>query len=59
MRAPFQVLALAIACMPLAVAQITVPIAGLVHDADVAAIATVEQATETQGATPQDRTLAV
>lgn len=54
----FAGLALAV-CAPGAWAQITVPIAELQHDANVAAVATVEQATETQGATAPDRTLTV
>lgn len=40
-------------------AQITVPIAGLAQEADLAAFATVERVTETQGPTAPDRTLSV
>jgi hypothetical protein len=47
------------ACVPVAVAQITVPIAELVRDANVVAVATVERITEAQGPTVADRTLTV
>jgi hypothetical protein len=57
---PLLAAALALAMlMPRAVAQITVPIAELVQDASLAAIATVERATETQGASGPDRILTV
>lgn len=42
-----------------AVGQITVPIAELAQEANIAAIATVEQARETPGATAPERTLTV
>jgi hypothetical protein len=57
---PLTFLALALALwMPRLGAQITVPIAELAQDANLVAVATVEQATETQGATTPDRTLTV
>ncbi len=60
MRVALTLLALAFAMrMPEAAAQITVPIAELARDANLVAVATVERATQIQGATAPDRTLAL
>jgi hypothetical protein len=60
MRLPLTLLALALAWWtPQGKAQITVPIAELVHDANLVAFATVERVTETPGPTAPDRTLTV
>jgi hypothetical protein len=60
MRQPLTLLTLILALwMPGATAQITVPIAELEQDANLVAVATVEQATEAQGAKPPDRILTV
>ena len=55
MRVPLILLALA-ACAQVGLAQITVPIAELVQNANLVAVATVEQATEMPGATTQNAT---
>ena len=58
MRLALTLLAVA-AWAPLAVAQITVPVAELAQEANLVAVATVERVTETQGPTAPDRTLNV